>query len=168
MHEGNVAVAEWGDLYNSYIWADVEEDSGWNSIVACDTIMSAYVPPPLDAATLNGFFYAVETDDSGDLTAGVYSSPDYWDETFGCINCPSGSSGHISSKVVEWTHQQQTRNAPGTHNEPSGWCMSDACAEWFGGVTSSSSNSMVWQWAANHLPGNYGDFDQIDDAAFAT
>ena len=55
-------------------------------------------------------------------------------------------------------------------NAPTGFCLkSGGCAQFFGGVTSSSGNALMWQWSGgggvtNGIGGFNGDLDQIDGA----
>ena len=50
-------------------------------------------------------------------------------------------------------------------NTPDGWCLrnTSTCAQFYGGVTSSDSNAVMWQWSGGGGTFNgFGDFDQID------
>ncbi len=78
-----------------------------------------------------------------------------------------GSPGYIPG-TDEWTYEPETTNYKG--NFPTGFCLkSGGCAQFFGGVTSSSGNALMWQWSGgggvtNGIGGFNGDLDQIDGA----
>ena len=74
----------------------------------------------------------------------------------------TGSAAAIPH-TAEWTYEPETASLS---NAPSGWCLkSGGCAQFFGGVSSSSSNALMWQWSGGGGVRNaIGDFDQIDAA----
>ena len=81
--------------------------------------------------------------------------PGMWNSIFG-----TGSAASIPH-TDEWTYEPETASLA---NAPSGWCLkSGGCAQFFGGVTSSSSNALMWQWSGGGgVRNGVGDFDQID------
>src|SRR5215471_7768327 len=86
----------------------------------------------------------------------VYSSAPIWATIFG-----TGGYSHIKH-TYEWTYLDDTSSLSHT---PDGWCLrnSTTCAQFFGGVTSSDSNAVMWQWSGGGGTFNgFGDFDQID------
>ena len=88
---------------------------------------------------------------------GVYAAPGIWTPIFG-----TGSAASIPH-TYEWTYEPETASLA---NAPPGWCLkSGGCAEFFGGVTSSSPYALMWQWSGGGGVSNaIGDFDQIDGA----
>jgi hypothetical protein len=150
----------------SVIWADIElpgiqpaTDNGWNSVYTAPCsgkVKQAFVPSVLDRTTLNGFTSYINSHST--FKAGVYSSPLIWPSIFG-----SGQYASIPT-TYEWTYSPETANLSAA---PSGWCLtgSSACAQFFGGQTSSSKYALMWQWSGGGGVRNaYGDFDQIDTA----
>ncbi|HZU60370.1 MAG TPA: hypothetical protein VE983_05360, partial [Solirubrobacteraceae bacterium] len=65
------------------------------------------------------------------------------------------------SVTDEWTYEPETSSLA---QAPSGWCLkSGGCAQFFGGVSPSSSHAVMWQWSGGGgVRNGYGDFDQID------
>lgn len=122
--------------------------NGWNEIVnRCGQITKAKViPSTVDRATFNGFYDYIHGHTI--FHPGVYSTPSFWDETFG-----TGPSGHIPN-TYEWTPETSTlRQTPG----PLGFTQDGLTAQWFGGVT--VSHQAGWQWTQHG-----GDWDQMDTA----
>ena len=72
----------------------------------------------------------------------------------------TGSAASIPH-TDEWTYEPETSSLS---DAPSGWCLkAGGCAQFFGGVSSSSSNALMWQWSGGGGVRNaLGDFDQID------
>lgn len=104
------------------------------------------IPYAIDRATFNGFHDYI-ANYSGGFVPGVYSSPSFWDMTFG-----TGAEGGIGG-TYQWTFED---NSGVTNPGPSDGCQAGYdCAQWFGGV--STSHKFVWQWASN----SSGDFDQF-------
>ena len=133
-------------------------DNGWNSVYtsACSGVVRiGYVSASLDRADFNGFA-AYITAHSHDKV-GVYSAPSIWTSIFG-----TGAYASIPN-TYEWTYVPATASLS---NAPSGWCLkSGGCAQFFGGVTSSSRYALMWQWSGGGGVSNgVGDFDQIDGA----
>jgi hypothetical protein len=133
-------------------------DNGWNDVYTspCSGVIRAgHVTAAIDRAEFNGF--------AGYLTshsrykAGVYSQPAIWAQVFG-----TGSAAHIPH-IYEWTYEPETAHLS---DAPRGWCLKaskDTCAEFFGGVTTSSPYAVMWQWSGGGGVRNaLGDFDQID------
>ena len=132
-------------------------DNGWSKVYTspCSGIVKpAGIPADVARAEFNGF--------AGYLTAhshyktGVYSEPGTWTQVFG-----TGSAAQIPN-TYEWTYEPETANLG---DAPRGWCLTGAaaqCAQFFGGVTSSSSYAVMWQWSGGGGVRNpIGDFDQI-------
>ena len=135
-------------------------DNGWNSVYtsACSGVVKrSYVPASLDRADLNGFAAYLTAHSS--YKAGVYSAPSIWTSIFG-----TGSASLIPN-TYEWTYVPETSSLS---NAPYGWCLnhgSGACAQFFGGQTSSSKHAVMWQWSGGGgVRNGVGDFDQIDSS----
>jgi hypothetical protein len=134
-------------------------DNGWNTVYtsACSGVVKhSGIPATVDRADLNG--YAAYLTSHSSYKAGVYSAPDIWADIFG-----TGSASKIPN-TYEWTYESFTGSLA---NPPAGWCLSGSasstCAQFFGGVTSSSKYALMWQWSGGGGSSNgYGDFDQID------
>ena len=111
------------------------------------------VPAALDRADFNGFWGYVIAHSK--YKPGVYSAAGIWTSIFG-----TGSAASIPH-TDEWTYEPETANLS---DAPSGWCLkSGGCAQFFGGVSSSSSNALMWQWSGGGgVRNSIGDFDQID------
>jgi hypothetical protein len=122
--------------------------NGWNEIVnSCGQITKAHVIPVLDdRAAYNGFYDYIHLHTI--FHAGVYSTPDFWTQTFG-----TGPASRIPN-TYEWTPETST---PATMPEPVGFQQGAEEATWFGGV--SVSHQAGWQWTQNG-----GDWDQMDGA----
>ena len=128
--------------------------NGWNEVVnSCGQIAHVRViSPAVDRATFNGFYTYTYTHVHTVFHPGVYSTPSFWDETFG-----TGPYGHIPN-TYEWTAETSTRReAPG----PVGFTQGAQHAVWFGGVT--VTHQAGWQWTQRG-----GDWDQIDAAHLPT
>ena len=73
----------------------------------------------------------------------------------------TGSAASIPH-TDEWTY------TPGTSKlspAPSGWCLTgtSTCARFFGGVSRSDPEALMWQWSGGGgITNGIGDFDQID------
>jgi hypothetical protein len=161
-------IANGGGIDYPVVWMDIElpgigpaPDNGWNSVYTspCSgAVKYGYVAPALDRADFNGFWGYIYAHSS--YKPGVYSSPGVWASIFG------GSSYGLIPHTDEWTYEPETTNYTG--NAPYGWCLkSGGCAQFFGGVTSLSSNALMWQWSGgggvpNGIGGFNGDLDQID------
>jgi hypothetical protein len=132
-------------------------DNGWNSVYtsSCSGVVKATsIPAAVDRADFNGFFDYVTAHSS--YTPGVYSAPSIWASIFG-----TGSAASIPH-TREWTYNGDTSSLS---RLPSGWCLTGTatCAQWFGGVTATSSSAVMWQWSGGGGTDNgVGDFDQID------
>jgi hypothetical protein len=132
-------------------------DNGWNSVYtsACSgKVKSSYVPATVDRADFNGFANYLTSHSS--YKAGVYSDPPVWASIFG-----TGATSAIPN-TYQWTYHSVTSSLS---HHPSGWCLAgtSSCAQFFGGVTSSSPYALMWQWSGGGGTWNgYGDFDQID------
>lgn len=148
------------------MFADIEPgpDAGWNEVYSnkCwepSGVISNYVPTSVDRADLNGFFDAVTAYYGTDA---VYSSTDWWESVFG-----TGSDGTLNG-VYEYTFQPVYDGNPSPTASPAGWCMRNqpgTCASFFGGINSSSTYALAWQWSAPIAGGNTvgKDLDQIDN-----
>ncbi len=154
-----------GHINYPVVWADIElpgvapaSDNGWNSVYTspCSGVVKVRgVPAAVDRADFNGFASYITA--HSPYKVGVYSEPGIWASIFG-----TGSASLIPS-TYEWTYEPETTNFA---SAPYGWCLnhgSGACAQFFGGVTSSSPYALMWQWSGGGGVGNgVGDFDQID------
>ena len=131
-------------------------DNGWTDVYtsACSGVVKQRgLPAALDRADFNGY--------RGYLSAhsrykpGVYSAPGIWTQIFG-----TGAAASIPH-TFEWTYEPETASLSAA---PRGWCLkSGGCADFFGGVTSSSASALMWQWSGGGGVRNaFGDFDQID------
>jgi hypothetical protein len=133
-------------------------DNGWNDVYtsACSGVVKhSGIAAAVDRADFNGFFDYVTAHSK--YKPGVYSASSIWTDIFG-----TGSAASIPH-TAEWTYEPETASLSAA---PSGWCLkSGGCAQFFGGVTSSSSNALMWQWSGGGGVRNaIGDFDQIDAA----
>jgi hypothetical protein len=134
-------------------------DNGWNSVYTspCSGVVKqAGIAAAVDRADFNGFWGYVKAHSK--YAPGVYSSAGIWASIFG-----TGSAASIPH-TDEWTYEPETANLA---NAPVGWCLKSGggCAQFFGGVTSASSNALMWQWSGGGGVRNaLGDFDQIDGA----
>ena len=132
-------------------------DNGWNSVYtsACSGQVRKYgVPANLDRADFNGFADYVTAHSA--YKAGVYSAPAIWTSIFG-----TGTAASLPN-TYEWTYTADTASLS---HHPKGWCLSGTttCAQFFGGMSSSSKYALMWQWSGGGGTYNgYGDFDQID------
>jgi hypothetical protein len=132
-------------------------DNGWNAVYtsACSGHIRKHgIPANIDRADFNGFADYVTAHSS--YKAGVYSSPAIWTSIFG-----TGSQSTLPN-TYEWTYNADTASLS---HHPKGWCLSGTktCAQFFGGITSSSKYALMWQWSGGGGTYNgYGDFDQID------
>jgi hypothetical protein len=135
-------------------------DNGWNSVYSAPCsgqVTATYIPASVDRADFNGFWDYLAGHSS--YMPGVYSSPGVWESIFG-----SGSAS-LLPHTREWTYQPETSDF---RRAPSGWCLkgTSACAEFFGGITSSSPEALMWQWSGGGGVSNgIGNFDQIDARA---
>jgi hypothetical protein len=136
---------------------DPATDNGWNDVYtsSCSGRAKAtYIPASVDRADLNGFSYYLVHHSSRKV--GVYSARSVWAAIFG-----TGTAATLSG-VYEWTYLGDTSSLS---HHPAGWCLAgtSTCAQWFGGVTSSSAYALMWQWSGGGGTYNgHGDFDQID------
>lgn len=149
------------------VWADIElpgiapaPDNGWDSVYTspCSGVKKASsVSATVDRAVFNGFANYLTTHSK--YKVGVYSSPSTWSRIFG-----TGTASRIPN-TYEWTYEPETASLSAA---PKGWCLSGgrgACAQFFGGQSSSSKYALMWQWSGGGGVRNpYGDYDQIDVA----
>ncbi len=130
-------------------------DNGWNAVYTspCSGVVkSSYVAPQVDRADFDGFADYLTSHSS--YKAGVYSAPSIWSDIF-------GSDGSITN-TYEWTYNADTSSLA---HHPYNWCLTgtSTCAQFFGGMTSSSKYALMWQWSGGGGTYNgYGDMDQID------
>ena len=152
------------------VWMDIElpgigpaTDNGWNSVYTspCSGVTKQnFVAVSLDRADFNGFWDYVKAHSR--YQPGVYSSQGVWQSIF------AGTSYGSIPHTDEWTYEPETTNYRG--NAPTGFCLkSGGCAQFFGGVSRSSGNALMWQWSGgggvtNGIGGFNGDLDQIDGA----
>ena len=148
----------------SVLWADIEmpliapaQDNGWNSVYTspCSGVVrQSYVPAVVDRSVLAGFESFVTSHSK--FKVGVYSAPTIWPRIFG-----TGQYATLTH-TYEWTYWPETSNLSAA---PAGWCLrsTSTCAEFFGGMTSSSPYALMWQWSGGGgVTNGVGDFDQID------
>ncbi len=142
-----------GSLPLRILWMDVEPGAvgsgytnGWNEIATrCGRIKSTYINPAVDRATVDGFWVYIRKHTQA--YPGVYSSPAFWDYSFGAY-------GYIPH-TYEWSYESDSGQV---NPAPSGWCQfTDFCGVFFGGQRASSPTALMWQWS---IAG--GDYDQID------
>lgn len=146
------------------VWMDIElpgiapaRDNGWKSVYTSPCsgkVKTGSVRAAVDRADFNGFWGYIHTHSSYAL--GVYSAPSIWTDIFG-----TGSTSSISG-TYEWTYEPETADLA---HAPSGWCYRgiSGCAEFFGGVNSSSRYALMWQFSGGGgVLNGIGDFDQID------
>lgn len=132
-------------------------DNGWNTVYTSPCsgqTRSSHIAAAVDRADFNGFYDYLVGHSS--RIAGVYSSAPVWGAIFG-----SGSASRIPH-TREWTYEPETASLS---RAPSGWCLKNgsSCAQFFGGVTSSSPFALMWQWSGGGgVRNGIGDFDQID------
>ena len=107
------------DIEGGYTADGVNYANGWNEWVYssgtdCGEIISSEdIPPAIDRGVVNGFETCI---DGQTLTSAVYSSPDYWAETFG--TCSSSNRPACLTETPEWTSEGDSGCAlPGPH----GW-----------------------------------------------
>lgn len=146
------------------VWMDIEEpgiapapDNGWNDVYTSPCsgkVKTAFIKPGVDRAVFNGYRAYLKANSS--YLPGVYSAPSIWADIFG-----TGSAASIPT-TDEWTYTADTSKLSPA---PSGWCLAgtSTCAQFFGGVSRSSPEALMWQWSGGGGTFNgYGDFDQID------
>jgi hypothetical protein len=132
-------------------------DNGWNDVYrspCSGVVKSTHITAAVDRAEFNGFANYLTAHSR--YKAGVYSEPGTWTQIFG-----TGSLARIPH-IYEWTYEPETANLG---EAPRGWCLkgTSQCAQFFGGVTASSSYAVMWQWSGGGGVRNpIGDFDQID------
>ena len=158
-------IANGGGINYPVVWMDVElpgitpaPDNGWNNVYTspCSGVVKTRgVPAAVDRSDFNG--YAAYITAHSSYKVGVYSEPGVWASIFG-----TGSAASIPN-TYEWTYEPETASLS---NAPFGWCLkSGGCAQFFGGVTSSSRYALMWQWSGGGgVRNGVGDFDQIDGA----
>jgi hypothetical protein len=155
-----------GSLKVTYkiVWLDIELpgikpalDNGWNNVYTSPCsgrIKSVGVAASVDRAEVNGYEAYLTAHSS--YVPGVYSSPSIWGSIFG-----TGSASNISS-TYEWTYTNATSKLS---KPPVKWCIlgTTTCARFFGGVSRSSPQAVMWQWSGGGgVTNGIGDFDQID------
>jgi hypothetical protein len=146
------------------IWADIEmpeiapaPDNGWNNVytsLCSGKVRHAGIPAAVDRAEFNGFAAYITAHSA--FKVGVYSSAPVWAAIFG-----TGLAASIPN-TYEWTYLPETSHLSAA---PSGWCLrgTSTCAQFFGGMTSSSKYALMWQWSGGGgITNGVGDFDQID------
>jgi hypothetical protein len=140
---------------------DVEDDypngapTGWNEVLvsgSCSSVRYSGIAASVDRATFNGFWDDIWN--NSPYFIATYSSPGEWTGIFG-----TGSAGSLSDTMLVTADWGQNCINPGPYGwtQGSGSCSSNS-ANFFAGITSSSSCAFGWQWASR----NNGDYDQID------
>jgi hypothetical protein len=161
-----------GGIDYPVVWMDIElpgigpaTDNGWNTVYTspCSGVVrQQHILASIDRADFNGFFDYITAHSK--YKPGVYSSVPVWNSVFGSNSASPGSPGYIPH-TDEWTYEPETASLS---SAPYGWCLnhgSGACAQFFGGVSSSSGNALMWQWSGGGgVRNGVGDFDQIDSA----
>ncbi len=139
-------------------------DNGWNTVYtsACSGVVKKYhILATVDRADFNGFAAYITAHSS--YKVGVYSEPGIWAQIFGTPKTTGTAS--LIPNTYEWTYEPETSSLS---NAPYGWCLnhgSGACAQFFGGQTSSSKYAVMWQWSGGGgVRNGVGDFDQIDSS----
>jgi len=161
--ERAVADAKGEAVKYKVLWMDIElpgvapaKDNGWNSVYTSPCsgkVKKTGIAASLDRAVFNGF-YGYEA--AHGYTPGVYSDAGVWASIFG-----TGSAAAIPH-TDEWTYEPETTNFSAA---PTGWCFrgSSSCATFFGGVSRTSAQALMWQWSGGGgLSNGIGDFDQIN------
>jgi hypothetical protein len=170
-----IDIANGGGLDYPVVWMDIEipgigpaTDNGWNTVYTTPCsgrVKQQHILASIDRADFNGFYDYVTAHSK--YRPGVYSAVVVWNSVFGGNSASPGSPGYIAN-TDEWTYEPETTNYKG--NFPTGFCLkSGGCAQFFGGVTRSSSHALMWQWSGgggqtNGIGGFNGDLDQIDGA----
>jgi len=148
------------------IWADIERpqiapapDNGWNTVytsLCSGKVKQSGISAAVDRAEFNGFAAYITSHST--FKVGVYSSPQDWTAIFG-----TGTYSQIPN-TYEWTYEPETSHLSPS---PAGWCNHTVafCAQFFGGQTSASKYTLMWQWSGGGgVRNGYGDFDQINVA----
>ena len=132
-------------------------DNGWNAVYTAPCsgrVKTPFIAPSVDRADFDG--YRAYLLSHSHYKIGVYSAPSIWASIFG-----TGRAAYIPT-TDEWTYTADTSSLS---RLPVGWCLAGTrtCAQFFGGLTSSSPYAVMWQWSGGGGTYNgYGDFDQID------
>ena len=131
-------------------------DNGWEDVYSSPCsgqVRHRGIPAALNRADFDGYLGYIGAHSR--YKAGVYSDPVTWTQIFG-----TGSAASIPH-TYEWTYEPETASLAAA---PHGWCLkSGGCAEFFGGVISSSPYALMWQWSGGGgIRNAIGDFDQID------
>jgi len=167
-----IDIASGGGIDYPVVWMDIEipgigpaTDNGWNTVYTspCSGVVrQQHILASIDRADFNGFFDYITAHST--YKPGVYSAVPVWNSVFGSTSASPGSPGYIPH-TLEWTYEPETASLS---SAPYGWCLnhgSGACAQFFGGVSRSSGNALMWQWSGGGgVRNGVGDFDQIDGA----
>ena len=167
-----IDIASGGGIDYPVVWMDIEipgigpaTDNGWNTVYTspCSGVVrQQHILASIDRADFNGFFDYITAHSK--YKPGVYSAVPVWNSVFGSSSASPGSPGYIPH-TLEWTYEPETASLS---NAPYGWCLnhgSGACAQFFGGVSRSGGNALMWQWSGGGgVRNGVGDFDQIDGA----
>jgi hypothetical protein len=155
-----------GSLHVTYkiVWLDIElpgippaSDNGWNNVYTSPCsgrVRTVGVAAAVDRAEVNGYEAYLTAHSS--YLPGVYSSPSIWSSIFG-----TGSAASIPG-TYEWTYTDATSKLS---KPPVKWCIlgTSTCARFFGGVSRSSKQAVMWQWSGGGgVTNGIGDFDQIN------
>jgi hypothetical protein len=145
-------------LEQPVIFMDIEGDSGWDGEYSgCQawysvTLLNSTYNDQLNRNVFNGFFDWIQDNASG-WSLGVYCDPSEWN---------AWVSGNNLSTVYEWTNSQLATSQASGSNRPLNWSMSEASADFFAGLSQSSSKAVAWQWAQySNTPGQTADLDQV-------
>ncbi len=155
------------DIEDGYTADGVNYANGWNEWVYssgtdCGEIISSEdIPPAIDRGVVNGFGTCI---DGQTLTSAVYSSPDYWAETFG--TCSSSNRPACLTETPEWTSEGDSGCAlPGPHGwaQAAGVCGAES-GTFFGDV--GSTYQLGWQWCEASSLDDYCNLNNQQDADF--
>ena len=153
------------DVYQSTLFMDIEVDEGWDGAYSTSsgggTCESPYQENTTYSTTLNNdelcSFEGTLYNDTGWELA-VYSAPTDWNDWT--------SSASVGS-MYEWTFVNEATSEASGSNSPKSYSWSEADPQWFGGVSSSSSQATAWQWATPvDTPSQSEDLDQIKRSNF--
>jgi len=159
--------------YNPYIsqptlFMDIEVGEGWEGKFTTNGGSTCYpgyatqnnnhYSPELNRDTFNSFY---NTFNAYFLFSalGVYSDSVDWGTWF---------SGYSSlPHAYEWTNLDEATSEASSTNSPKSFSWSEANPQWFGGVSSSGSQALAWQWATPvYTPNQVDDLDQVNTGRF--
>jgi hypothetical protein len=137
----NQAQAATGGLVQGALWGYVEIASGNPSYGWYTDGSSA--SQSANVQILNGFINTLE---AAKTNVGIYSSPATWNTLF-----------NENSAVVEWTYEGDSGPVSPCPVSFGG----NSSAQFFGGVSSSSNQAIMWQWSQSG-----GDYDETSESHY--